>query len=437
MEVKAKLVNSANAVAQTKVGIKDIELRTQELAQKTAKKIKMDGFRQGKVPVAVVLKRYGKELSGDAKQEIFKGIVDEALKNLNKKSSDIIGDPIFSKYEEKDGNIDIEMEISFRPDIKIDGYEELIPEYSTPRVTKKEIEAKVNEFLNLIAPLEKVEKKSLEKDDFAKFDFEGFVDGVAFDGGKAENYVLQIGSNQFIPGFEDGMVGLKVGEERDVKVKFPDEYGARNLAGKEAVFKVKLHEIQAKNPAKELSEEDLKRALPGEKEPSKEKFEAKIKEQLKNEKLQKLVQEELKPKLADALSEKYDFDLPKVIVEQEIDLQFRNAWGSFSKEEIESFQKDRDALSKKREEFRDQAQKSVKITFLIDELAKARNISVSDQEVVQAIYFEAYSYGMDPKAHLDQYKNGGMLPAIKMALTEEKLFNNIFSKDKKDEKEAE
>ena len=74
---------------------------------------------------------------------------------------------------------------------------------------------------------------------------------------------------------------------------------------------------------------------------------------------------------------------------------------------------------------------------MIDELAKARNISVSDQEVVQAIYFEAYSYGMDPKAHLDQYKNGGMLPAIKMALTEEKLFNNIFSKDKKDEKEAE
>ena len=437
MEVNAKLINSANATADVKVSADDIAKRTEKLAVNAAKKMKIDGFRQGKVPVAVVMKRYGKDLEQDAKGEIFRDAINESLKLLGKNQKDMLGEPIFAKFDEKDGAIDTTIEMSFRPEIKIDGYEKLIPEFSTPRVTKKEIEAKVSEFLNLIAPLEKVEKDSLEKDDFAKFDFEGFVDGEAFEGGKAENYVLQIGSNQFIPGFEDGMIGLKVGEERDVKVKFPDEYGARNLAGKDAVFKVKLHEIQGKNPAKELSEEDLKRALPGEKEPSKEKFESKIKEQLKNEKLQKLIQEDLKPKLADALSENYDFDLPKVIVEQEIDLQFRNAWGTLSKEEIESFQKDKDALSKKREEFRDQAQKSVKITFLIDELAKARGVSVSDQEVVQAIYFEAYSYGMDPKAHLEQYKNSGMLPAIKMALTEEKLFNNIFSKDKKDEKEAE
>ena len=399
MEVNAKLINSANATADVKVSADDIAKRTEKLAVNAAKKMKIDGFRQGKVPVAVVMKRYGKDLEQDAKGEIFRDAINESLKSLGKNQKDMLGEPIFAKFDEKDGAIDTTIEMSFRPEIKIDGYEKLIPEFSTPRVTKKEIEAKVNEFLNLIAPLEKVEKDSLEKDDFAKFDFEGFVDGEAFEGGKAENYVLQIGSNQFIPGFEDGMIGLKVGEERDVKVKFPDEYGARNLAGKDAVFKVKLHEIQGKNPAKELSEEDLKRALPGEKEPSKEKFEAKIKEQLKNEKLQKLIQEDLKPKLADALSENYDFDLPKVIVEQEIDLQFRNAWGTFSKEEIESFQKDKDALSKKREEFRDQAQKSVKITFLIDELAKARGVSVSDQEVVQAIYFEAYSYGMDPKAH--------------------------------------
>lgn len=437
MEIKSNLIDSANAKVQTVIGVKDIELRTQELAAKTAKKIKMDGFRQGKVPVSAVLKRYGKELNSDAKQEIFKNIIDEALKSLDKKSNDVLGDPIFSKYEEKDGNIDIEMEISFRPSISVDGYEKFIPEFSTPRVTKKEIEAKIDEFLNLIAPLEKVEKDSLEKDDFAKFDFEGFVDGEAFEGGKAENYVLQIGSNQFIPGFEDGMIGLKVGEERDVKVTFPKEYGAPNLAGKDAVFKVKLHEIQAKNPAKELSEDDLKRALPGEKEPSKEKFEANIKERLKNEKLQKLIQEDLKPKFADELSKNFNFDLPKAIVEQEIDLQLRNAWGSIPKEQIEEFQKDKNALMKKREEFREQAQNSVKITFLIDELAKARGVSVSDQEVVQAIYFEAYSYGMDPKKHLDQYKNSGMLPAVKMALTEEKLFNNIFSKDKKDEKESE
>ncbi|MBQ7270264.1 MAG: trigger factor [Campylobacter sp.] len=296
MEVNAKLINSANATADVKVSADDIAKRTEKLAVNAAKKMKIDGFRQGKVPVAVVMKRYGKDLEQDAKGEIFRDAINESLKSLGKNQKDMLGEPIFAKFDEKDGAIDTTIEMSFRPEIKIDGYEKLIPEFSTPRVTKKEIEAKVNEFLNLIAPLEKVEKDSLEKDDFAKFDFEGFVDGEAFEGGKAENYVLQIGSNQFIPGFEDGMIGLKVGEERDVKVKFPDEYGARNLAGKDAVFKVKLHEIQGKNPAKELSEEDLKRALPGEKEPSKEKFEAKIKEQLKNEKLQKLIQEDLKPK---------------------------------------------------------------------------------------------------------------------------------------------
>ncbi|WP_298704520.1 trigger factor [uncultured Campylobacter sp.] len=431
MEVKAKMKDAANAVAASKIEAKQIAAKVEELAKKASKQLRIDGFRQGKVPTAVVLKRYGKQLEGDAKQELLKNMIDQSLKILKKKQDEILSEPVFSKFDEKEGDIDVEIEISFRPEVSVEGYEELIPKFSSPRVTQKEIDEKVEEFLQMIAPLSKTNKKILAKDDFAKFDFEGFVDGKPFDGGKAQDYVLQIGSNQFIPGFEDGMIGLRVGEERDVAVKFPQNYGAKNLAGKDAIFKVKLHEIQAKKPAKELGEEELKQALPGEKEPSKEKFEARIKERIKNDKLQKLINEDLKPKFADALAEKFNFALPKAIVEQEINLQFNNAWSGFSKEQIEEFKNNKDALDKKREEFRKAAENSVKLTFLIDELAKKRNIDVSDQELVQAVYMEAYTYGANPKEHLDRYRNNGMLPAVKMALIEEKLFNDIFAKQGK------
>lgn len=439
MEVSTKLLNPANAVTQAKIDIQSITKKVEELAKKAAKQVKIDGFRPGKVPVNVVLKRYGKDLESDAKQEIFKNILDEALKEVDKKQEDLLGEPVFSKFDEKDGFIDAEIEISFRPQISVEGYEELIPAYSTPKVMKKEIEAKISEFLMMIAPLEKVEKDDLQKGDFAKFDFEGFVDGVAFEGGKAEDYMLEVGSNQFIPGFEDGMIGMKVGEQRDVKVVFPAEYQAKHLAGKEAIFKVTLHEIQGKNPASELDEESLKKLMPDEEEVSKEKFEARVKEQIRSDKFNQLLNDELKPKFADALVEKFSFDLPKTIVEQEIDMRFRNEWQNFTPEQMKEFREDKDALEKRREAHRQEAEKSVKATFLIDELAKTRGVEVTDQEMIQAIYFEAYRYGADPKKHLDEYKNNGMLPAIKMAMIEEKLFNDLFAKkdSKKEESEGE
>ena len=118
-------------------------------------------------------------------------------------------------------------------------------------------------------------------------------------------------------------------------------------------------------------------------------------------------------------------------------MQFNNAWSGFSKEQIEEFKNNKDALDKKREEFRKAAENSVKLTFLIDELAKKRKIDVSDQELVQAVYMEAYTYGADPKEHLNRYRDNGMLPAVKMALIEEKLFNDIFSKQGKKEEKGE
>ena len=436
MEIKIKALDSVNTLASTTVSADAIKSSVEKLAKKAAKTMKVDGFRQGHVPVAVVLKRYEKELTNDAEQDVLRDVVEEAIKKAGKKNDDLIGEPIVSKFDKKDDKIDVELTVSFKPSVDVSGYESLIPEFSNPRVLKKDIDEKKTELLKMIAPLEKVEsKRGLKVGDFAKFDFEGFVDGVAFEGGKAENYVLEIGSNQFIPGFEDGMVGIKAGGEKDIEVKFPENYGATHLAGKDAVFKVKLHEIQERKIPEKLDEEMLKTILPNEEKPTEELLEERIKEQIRQEKIYKLINEELKPKFAEAAVEKFKFDVPKNIVEQEIDMQFRNAWSSFTPDDMKKFREDKDALAKKRDEYRKDAENSVRLTFIIDELARVRGVKVSDQEVVQAIYCEAYRSGQDPKAHLEMYRNQGMLPAIKMSMIEEKLFSELFNKEK-DEKKA-
>lgn len=432
MDVKAKALDTVNTSLSIDISSSDIKQELEKLASKAAKTMKMDGFRVGKVPVSAVIKRYEKELRQDAEQALIKESIDKALKDSGKEVKDLVGEPYFEKVERKDEGLQGELILSFKPSLNLNGYEELIPSYQSPKVTKKEIDEKKENLLKSYAKTEAIsEDRELKEKDFAKFDFEGFVDEKAFDGGKAENYVLEIGSKQFIPGFEDGMLGMKKGEQRDVKVKFPDDYGAANLAGKEAVFKVKLHEIQElKLP--NLDEDLLKKLLPNEENASEELLDEKLKEQIKNEKIYKLINEELKTKLADALLEKYIFDIPKGIVEQEMDVQFRNAVSTFIKEELEEFKNDENKYKEKRESFRDEAVKSVKLTFIINELAALRKIAVSEQELIQTVYFEAYRYGTDPQKLLESYKQQGVLPIIKMSLLEEKLFNDIFMpKDKK------
>ena len=380
MEIKIKALDSVNTLASTTISADAIKSSVEKLAKKAAKTMKVDGFRQGHVPVAVVLKRYEKELTNDAEQDVLRDVVEEAIKKAGKKNDDLIGEPIVSKFDRKDDKIDVELTVSFKPSVDVSGYESLIPEFSNPRVLKKDIDEKKTELLKMIAPLEKVEsKRGLKVGDFAKFDFEGFVDGVAFEGGKAENYVLEIGSNQFIPGFEDGMVGIKAGGEKDINVKFPENYGAAHLAGKDAVFKIKLHEIQERKIPEKLDEEMLKTILPNEEKPTEELLEERIKEQIRQEKIYKLINEELKPKFAEAAVEKFKFDVPKNIVEQEIDMQFRNAWNSFTPDDMKKFREDKDALAKKRDEYRKDAENSVRLTFIIDELARVRGVKVSDQ----------------------------------------------------------
>ena len=425
MQVNAKNVNKANAKVSTTISADVLEAKVNQLAKEAAKTANIAGFRKGHVPASLMLQKYRKEIEGDAKNRVLGDIVGDGLKELGKSLNDTIGEPLVTKFDEKDGNIDVEITISFRPEVDVKGYESLLPAYEAPKVEQKEIDERIDNMLKMFGSLEKSSKKELGKGDFAKFDFEGFVDGKAFEGGKAENYILEIGSGQFIPGFEDGMIGLKVGEERDVKVTFPAEYGAAHLAGKDAVFKVKLHEIQEQKKA-ELNEETLKKIMPNEQNPSKEMLEASIKDQIRTSKFITLLNGEIKDKFAQALTKKFNFDLPENIVDQEMNVRFRNDWYSFSDDERKKYQEDKKALEAKLESYKEEASNSVKLTFIIDELAKVNKIEVSDQELIQTIYMEAYRSGRNPKEHMEYYKKGGMLPAVKMAIVEEKLFLHLF-----------
>lgn len=438
MEIKTQVIDEANAKASGFLAQKDIEEKVQTLAKEAAKTIKKPGFRQGKVPVAMVLKEHKDGLVKQAEQEILSDCFKQALKNLDKKQEDLIGEPFFDKFDRKEDGIDVEFTISFNPKVDLSGYEKFIPEYKKPRILKKDIAERKEKVLKQYATPESSKKEALEEGLFAKFDFEGFMDGKPFDGGKAENYVLEIGSKQFIPGFEEGMIGLKKGEEKDIKVTFPAEYGAEHLAGKEAVFKVKVHDILEKKTPK-ITEELLKQMMIGEENPTEEKLDESIKKNLESEKFYQALNDNLKMDFANAMVDNYDFALPINVVEQETNLQLNNAWRTFSEQELEEFKNDPKKLDEKRESFKEEAKKSVKLTFIINELAKLRKIDVNNNELYNAIAQEAFMMGVDPREHVKQYSsNPQALAAVRMAIIEEKLFVDIFKKDdKKEEKEEE
>jgi trigger factor len=307
---------------------------------------------------------------------------------------------------------------------------DVVPAFDKPEATDKEVEEKLTEIAAQQAPFEKIKRKRMVKDgDMTLIDFEGFVDGVAFDGGKAEKFNLKIGSGQFIPGFEDQIIGMKYDEEKTVNVTFPAEYQSADLAGKEAEFKVKLHEIQ-EQITPEIDDEFAKKLLQGEENATVDTLKEKLNDQIVSEKTAKLFNEELKPKLIEALVAKFDFALPNNIVEQEVDAKVNEKARSMSEEELNDFKENPEKVETLRDEVREDAVNSVKATFIVDALAKLEEIKVEDQEVSQAIYYEAMMSGQDPQQVIKYYQDNNLLPAVKMGMIEDKLFGKLLGLDK-------
>ena len=430
MKVTVNKVDDANVIVSGTIENSAVEEHINKMAVQAGKEMKVDGFRKGKVPAHIVKKLHGDKLAQDAEGEVLRELIDAGMKEAGINPADMIGQPTFKKYDKKDSGIDVEVEISTRPVFEAEGHMDVLPEFKRPEASQKEIDEKLNEIAAGNAPWTKIKRKRMVRDgDMTLIDFEGFVDGVAFDGGKAEKFNLKIGSGQFIPGFEEQIIGMKYEEEKDVVVTFPEDYQSKDLAGKEATFKVKLHEIQEQVPA-ELNDELAQKLLQGEENATLEMLTDRVKQQIESTEISKLYNEDLKPKLVEALVEKFDFALPNNIVEQEIDAKINAKAQQMSEEELNSFKDNPEKVEALREELRADAEASVKATFIVDALAKKENVSVDDQEVSQAIYYEAMMSGQDPQQVIKYYQENNLLPAVKMGMIEDKLFGKMLGLDK-------
>lgn len=426
MTLSTKRTNTANAVVNGSISAKKIAEKIEGAIKNIAKNIKLDGFRKGKVPANVIKSRYKEQVEKEAEQRAIEELLGLALKELNIAPNSLIGSPAISKYNKQNDALELEIKLSIAPNIDISKIDSFVPAVKLKPITDAQINDRLKEIALSRAPLSEIaESRALKNGDIANIDFEGFIDGKAFDGGKGSDFNLTIGSNQFIKGFEEALIGMKKGEDREIKVSFPKDYQAAHLAGKPATFKVKLHKIQEKKPQK--IDDSFAKSVVGENS-NLESFKDMIKEQLVIEQKSELYNKELKNALVEALLKNITFDLPELIIEQEMDILFRNALSQISKEQLESMQKDQESAKKEREKHRSEAKKSVQITFIMDALAKAHNIVIQDNEVAQTIYYEAMMSGNDPKAVLEHYQNNNLIPAIKMTMIEDRVLNYLLDK---------
>ncbi len=428
MTVNVEKLDSANYKVTASIDNNDTESKLERLAKEAAKTLKVDGFRKGKVPVAVIKQMYGEKLAQDAEGEAIREVLEAAYKEAGINATDVIGNPTFEKFEENGDTKDMEIIISTRPEIDLGDYSDLAPEFTKPEPTEDEINEEINSIAQKFTKAKSIqEERALADGDIAVFDFKGFLDGEPFEGGSAENFELKIGSKQFIEGFEEQMVGMKKGEEKTIKVTFPKDYQAANLAGKETEFKITLHDIK-EEVAPEIDDALAKKAL-GKDDATLEELKEYAKDILTNAKVRKLYEDELKPKILENIIKKYQFDLPQNIVNQEIDNLVNQKAQTLKPEELEEIKNSQEKLEELRESVKEDAQNSVKATFVVDAMAKAENIDVSDSEISQVLYYEAMMNGQDPKQLIEYYQANNLIPVIKMGMLEDKLFSKLLKLD--------
>ncbi len=432
MEIKSNKIDGANAEIKATISKEEIDANLEKIAKNLAKTANVQGFRKGKVPVAIIKKQYGERLVQDAEAEALREVLNKGLDEIGVANDALIGEPNISQFDKSDDKIEVTVKVAMRPEIDLGDYSALVNEFEKPVVTDEEVDERIKELASAQAPLVDVEEdRALVDGDTALIDFEGSVDGELFEGGAAKDFALRLGSGQFIPGFEEQVVGMKKGEEKTIKVTFPENYGGEKLAGKDAEFKVKVNAIQTKEEVT-IDDELAKKMLPGQDDATLQSLKEQVKTQIENEKLSKLYNDELKPAVLETFVEKISFDLPEFVVEQEIDMALNKKAKEMSEDEIKELRENEEKLKELRETFRKDAQRSVRATFIVDALAKAEDVKVEEQEVMQTIYFEAMQMGQDPQKAYEEYKNAGYIPAIQMSMVEDKVLSKLLDSKMKE-----
>ncbi len=428
MNINAKRSDMANAIIEISCDAKYYDDILGDAAKEAAKSMNISGFRKGKVPMKLVKQRYAKELESDTENKIMANAFDKGLIDMGLKKSDVISQPSFEKYDKKDDNaIEAIMKVSLAPIFVLEDYQALLPDIAKQEVDDKEVDDRLNAMASTKAPMTNVEDRAVQNDDYANIDFDGYVEDVAFEGGKASNHLLHIGGKQFIGNFEDQLIGAKVGDTREVNVTFPDDYTKEDLKGKKAKFDVKINSIQIKAKP-EIDDAMIAELFPDTKVATIDDAKEHIKKELETTKYQEYFFDELKPIFVERIIEKHDFPLPELVVEKELELLLNDKVSHFSKEDLDELKDNKEKQDELREEHKKEAEERVKATFIISEIAKKERIEVDDNEVMQRVYMQALYAGQDPNEYIKQYEEANMMPGVKMMLMEEKLINTIFTK---------
>ena len=422
MKVDIERLEKSKVKLTFTIDTKDFNERLDKSFKKNAKLFKVAGFRDGKVPRNIVEKTYGEDvlnyhvIEETADEDYAKAVTENNIEIVSKPELDIV------KVNKTEGAV-YTVTAFVKPEAKVKKYKGLTYKKGSTKVTKKEIDAKINETLEKNARLVTIDDRALKNKDISNINFEGFADGVAFEGGKGDNFELTIGSGQFIPGFEEQMIGMKIGETKEVNVKFPDEYHAENLKGKDAMFKVTLNSITSKELPK-LDDEFVKDV--SEKE-TLEEYKKEVEEGIIKEKEAKLKAEK-ETEILTALIENTEVEIPSSMIEEQTENQIRKMEEELSYQgmTLDIYCKYLNtSIDDLKKNFNVQSEKDIKLKLAFEFIAKEEKIEVTDKEIDEKIETLSKEY---KKENDDSFKkNPNVRHYVKEQLSQEKLYNLVIN----------
>ena len=392
MSLQVEKLEHNMAKLTVEVAAEDVEKALQAAYLKQRKQINIPGFRKGKVPRQMIEKMYGPEVFYDEAANNM--IPDAYAKAYDESELDIVSQPKIEVVQMEKGKPFIfTAEVATKPEVTLGDYKGLKVDKVSTRVTQKEVDEEIEKERERNARTIEVTDRAVQDKDEVTLDFEGFVDGVAFEGGKGEDYPLTIGSGSFIPGFEEQLIGAEIDKEVEVNVTFPKEYHSEELAGKDATFKCTVHTIKAK----ELPELDDEFASEVSECETMDAYRAEVKKNIKERK-ERTGKEKKENQAVDQAIENAQMDLPEAMIEFQVrqmadDFARRIQQQGLTVEQY--FQFTGMTAEKMMEEMRPQAEKSIKTRLVLEAIVKAENIEVSDERVEEELTKMAEAYQME------------------------------------------
>ena len=362
------------------VSPEEFEKAVQKAYKKNVKKINMPGFRKGKAPRIIIEKAYGKEVFyEDAINFVLPDAYDKAVEENG--ISPVAQPEVDLKSEkiEPDKEIIFTAKVVVKPEFELGEYKGVKAEKAVYETTDENVNEEIEKLRERNSRLVPVEDRAVQADDIANIDFEGFVEDVAFEGGKGENFDLTIGSGQFIPGFEDQLLGKNVGDDVEVKVTFPEEYHAEDLAGKDAVFKVKINSLKVK----ELPEADDDFAMDVSEFDTLDEYKADIKAKLEKANEDK-AKHETEQNVIDAVCANTEIDIPDEMIDSQIDSMIRDMDMQMRYQGIDLntyMQYTGQTMDTIREQYKPEAEKRVKTTLVLEKVSEVEKIEPTDEDV--------------------------------------------------------